>query len=113
MNSHWVAMGWMLGYPKCCVEFFASGQHIDAYVANAEFPNLLKGTGFVACPICAATYTDDEMLAIIAHNRKIDIPFGDPRIYYKDTDRSALLLEALYADTAARKKPMASGNSSG
>lgn len=39
----------------------------------------LRGSGYIPCPVCAATYTDEELIARIEARRASDekpFPFG-------------------------------------
>jgi hypothetical protein len=80
-DSYFVLAGRWLGYPECCIQDFLL--RFDTYnpsVAYVKRP--LHGTGFVPCPICSATYTDEELIAKIEANRKCPLPFpqADPKM---------------------------------
>ena len=97
VNEGWVLMGWLFGYPKCCVEYFATYQFLKD---GRPTPAILAGTGFIACPVCAATHTDDEMIAIINKNRKVDYSFT-PHLVEDEDELGETLLKVLYEDRAA------------
>lgn len=72
-------LGLFLGYPTCCTAFFSKilfGEidHADVY------PNGFKlfGSGFVPCPTCNATKTEDDLIATINANRTWHVPFDKP-----------------------------------
>lgn len=58
--------------------------HHGLTYGDAEFP--LRGTGFVPCPKCSATYTDEELLAYIEANRFCPVPFPDAETVDWDTN---------------------------
>ena len=76
---HFTLTGMFYGYPVCCtadmIERWKSlvlhGEPIDA------FGRPLGGTGFVPCPVCSATYTDEEMVLRINAHRSCPTPFPD------------------------------------
>lgn len=78
--------GLFYGYPTCCIRFFVT-EWFALRDAGEDFPNLCKGTGFIPCPVCNATYTDDEMIGKINEARaKTLAPFPAP-----GTDEEATL----------------------
>lgn len=69
-----VTAGTWLGYPKCCIDDFI--YRFGTYCpSTAQTKRPLHGTGFVPCPICSATYTDEELIAKINANRQCPTPF--------------------------------------
>lgn len=73
--------GEFFGYPKCCRDFFTHRAMIlfagKKDIIPDEYP--LIGTGFIPCPVCVATYTDEELVQRISDARHCSIPF--PQVY--------------------------------
>lgn len=72
-------LGRQLGYPECCIDFFAVravALHLGVMI---QLPPTFKlaGTGFVPCPHCNATKSEDELRAEIAARRTVSEPFPD------------------------------------
>ena len=78
---HFTLTGMFYGYPVCCtadmIERWKSlvlhGEPINA------FGRPLGGTGFVPCPVCSATYTDEELVSKINAVRSCPTPFPEGR----------------------------------
>lgn len=74
-----LARGRYYGYPPCCVRYFAlirlAGADPRGYGRNVKFP--LDGSGYIPCPTCEATYTDEELIARIAEYRLSPHPFPE------------------------------------
>lgn len=74
--------GQRFGYPECCIEFFLDRFYAQSYMRKrvplpAGWP--LRGSGYIPCPVCAATYTDEELISRIEARRAPDekpFPFG-------------------------------------
>lgn len=105
-SEGWVLLGWLFGYPKCCVEYFSTGQYI---VDDRPPRKILQGTGFIACPVCEVAHTAEEMVEIINANRKVPFAFGDERSMERDFHDGLgdLLLEVLFEDRTAAVPPVA------
>ena len=73
-------LGRQLGYPQCCIDFFALrsfGFEVLGVLVYIPDEWTLSGTGFVPCPVCHATKSEDELRAEIAANRTVAEPFPD------------------------------------
>jgi hypothetical protein len=73
------AIGLWLGYPLCCVANFAD--RIRAF-REGRFEDIprnqkLDGTGFVPCPECNATKSEDELRREITTARICPAPFPE------------------------------------
>lgn len=75
MSYFWIA-GVYFGYPDCCIEAFH--ERMPALRRGEELPIMpLDGTGYVPCLLCAATYTDEELIARIEERRVCPTPFPE------------------------------------
>lgn len=72
-----VALGLWLGYPACCVLNFRD--RMQRWLRGEEVEEGLKldGTGFVPCPKCNETKSEEELRREIASNRICPIPFPE------------------------------------
>lgn len=66
-------VGTWLGYPPCCIDDFLYRYFVQNDHAVKQRP--LRGTGYVPCPLCVATYTDEEMIERIQARRVCPKPF--------------------------------------
>lgn len=70
----WVEWGIYFGFPQCCIDAFVTLSHmVDPDLENRP----LIGTGFICCPVCAATKTSDQLTAEINSQRVCTKPFPD------------------------------------
>jgi len=78
-TSDGVLFGLWLGYPVCCITNF--GARIRAFREGRfeDIPqgNKLDGTGFVPCPMCNETKSEDMLREEIAAARVCPQPFPE------------------------------------
>lgn len=74
------SLGRKLGYPECCIDFFALRMlGLMAFGTRVPIPDnyRLVGTGFIPCPMCNATKTEEQLVEEIGQNRAVDAPFPE------------------------------------
>jgi len=71
------ALGRKLGYPECCIAYFAVRSIAFYFGKLIPIPDdtKLSGTGFVPCVACNETKSEEQLLAEIARNRQVNVPF--------------------------------------
>tara|TARA_R110000868_G_C10973188_1_gene771502 strand:- start:43887 stop:44186 length:300 start_codon:yes stop_codon:yes gene_type:complete len=77
----YIIMGYQFGYPKCCVSHFLKRVQKSDVILRQEFmyetPKKLSGTGYIPCPHCNETKTEEELIKTINTNRKVTSKFPD------------------------------------
>lgn len=70
-------LGRALGYPECCINFFAMRAISFELGTLIPLPETWKmvGTGYVPCPICNAAKTEEELVQGINERRTVEVPF--------------------------------------
>lgn len=69
-EDQWRWFGEHYGYPKCCIDQFATTTHQDVFNENQ-----FTGTGFMPCDKCVETSSPKDLVVIIGENRKSLIPY--------------------------------------
>lgn len=68
-------MGREFGYPDCCISNFLKRLKLSREVLRSQPKKKLFGTGFVPCPFCNKTKTEEELEETIRINRLYHRPF--------------------------------------
>jgi hypothetical protein len=85
------ALGRKLGYPECCIAYFAVRSIAFYFGQLIPIPEgtKLRGTGFVPCAMCNETKSEAQLLAEIAHNRQVNTPFPNYRPEDEECDSTS------------------------
>lgn len=75
--------GEYFGYPECCIQAFMTMNHMHSEDWR-RYP--LHGTGFVCCPTCAESKTEQQLMDEINARRDHPRPFPDDRAFRRPHD---------------------------